>query len=641
MRYLKSSRWSDQIVAWYGADNESGVLAMTEVHYGQAADNVADLRLRLQQMAPQYREAGLPPQLVQAIGTDYSPPTNSSAFLAAWAAQTPAGVLPPMSYSTFKEALAALDVKAPGLKRVRGERPNLWYIEGAPPHHRLFESLRDGARALPAAETWSTWRALVEGSWAAYPSAQLDAAWLNLTLNDHGIAGEPTPRNFSLPEWFVNERSPPQWDLVYQDKWARAAQAGRDLTATAQAFLAGRVNTSAAPTAAVATAVVFNALSWIRNAPAAAVVAPCPAGGAGGLVLTDAETGATVPAQIAAGDATNCTLVFTAMSMPSLGYKSYFAMPGKGAAVTASHASLPVPGSPWTTPYTNAFYSITPAPGGIASMRDLASGAELFDTSALLAGEWVALSYTGMGASETREYAHAFANATSFERLSNASTPERAAWSCIESGPVRVVFATAPVTTRHSRVALELTIYTTMKRVDLRVSLRDWDSAFGIANRIVFPLASRARNVTYAAPFGVVRVGLDEAEDGDDDVWLTKPGPEVPLFERAWAIHPREIADWMHAEGDASGAGVLISTSVGVMDFSDCTGLYDSARAVLEPELLMHTDSNRGESAVVWRDVRTSVASCGIHTTSNAPTHKHLSLPHAPSCTTIGRSLPA
>ena len=208
IRYLKSSRWSDGVVAWHGADDASRVLAMTEVHYGQANPTVADLELRLQQMGPLYRAAGLPPVAVQALGTDYSPPTNFSDFLSAWSSQP---AQPAMTYSTFERALRALDVDAPNIKHVRGERPNLWYIEGAPPHHNLFTSLRDGARALPAAETWATFRSLVEGGFSiSYPETELGVAWLNLTLNDHGIAGEPTPKNFSLPPWFVNEASPDQ-----------------------------------------------------------------------------------------------------------------------------------------------------------------------------------------------------------------------------------------------------------------------------------------------------------------------------------------------------------------------------------------------------------------------------------------------
>jgi Glycosyl hydrolases family 38 N-terminal domain len=133
MRYLKSSRWSDQTLAWCGADDVSCVLAMTEVHYGQANSNVGDIERRMQQMLPLYRAAGLPPVLVQALGTDYSPPTNFSDLFAQWAAADVNKTLPTMRYSTFKAALQALDVGAPALKSVRGERPNLWYIEGAPP----------------------------------------------------------------------------------------------------------------------------------------------------------------------------------------------------------------------------------------------------------------------------------------------------------------------------------------------------------------------------------------------------------------------------------------------------------------------------------------------------------------------------
>ena len=591
MRYLKSSRWSDQVLAWHGADDDSSVLAMTEVHYGQANANVADLTHRLAQMGPLYRAAGLPPVGVQAVGTDYSPPTDFSAFVAAWNVQ-PRNATPVLRYGTFHSALKALDVGAPNLKHVRGERPDLWYIEGAPTHHRMFDSLRGGARALPAAETWATWRALVEGSFAAsYPEATLGAAWLNLTLNDHGIAGEPTPKNFSLPSWFVNEASPDQWDLVYADKWARAAQAGLDIAAESQAFISAHVNTSAVvgapPAPGGAVVQVFNSLSWTRDAPVEAVMTPCaPRVGA----LTDATTGAAIDSQAAFDDASGCTLVFVVQDVPSFGYKTVVAAPGPSpAAAPSAVAAAPLaPGSPWTAPFTNAYYRITPATGGLASMVDLATGKELFDTSALLAGEWVSLTYTGMGASETREYAHAQAD-SSFQRLSQFAA---ATWSVLESGPVRTVFGTAPVQTNHSVVSLRLDVWAGLRRVDLRVHLGAWDSGFGVANRVSFPVRSSVRAVTYAAPFGVVRVGQDEAENGTDDTWLTSPGSDVPLFERAWAIHPREVADWMHAEGD--GVGVMLSSPVGVFDFVDCSGRYPATQPVLAPELLLHTDSNRG-----------------------------------------------
>jgi len=73
--------------------------------------------------------------------TDYSPPINYSAFFALWAAaaggDASGSALQRVAYSTFKQALPALDVPvgAPGLRHlcVRDERANLWHVEGCPP----------------------------------------------------------------------------------------------------------------------------------------------------------------------------------------------------------------------------------------------------------------------------------------------------------------------------------------------------------------------------------------------------------------------------------------------------------------------------------------------------------------------------
>lgn len=46
----------------------------------------------------------------------------------------------------------------------------------------MYDNLRAAARLLPTAETFWTWDALANGSWAAYPEALLDAAWLNISI---------------------------------------------------------------------------------------------------------------------------------------------------------------------------------------------------------------------------------------------------------------------------------------------------------------------------------------------------------------------------------------------------------------------------------------------------------------------------
>ena len=589
VRYIKSSRWSDNIQSYCGADDESCLLSFTEVHYGERDCTVADLSANLNDFFPKYAAAGLPPQAIQALGTDYAPPTNMSQFMHSWASQ--AAPHPAMRYSTFHTALKALDVHAPNLRRVKGERPNLWYIEGCPPHHNMCTYLREGARALPASELWSVFSslALTPGSWSSYPAAELSEAWLNLTLTDHGIAGEPTPRNFSsLPRWFINENSPPQWDMAYAEKWSRARDMGNLLSATARDAIAGALAPSAWPQGATHSFSVFNDLSWAREGPVEVVL--LAGQNCSGFSIVDAA-GAAVPSQPTDQQwEGQCALAFLAKAVPPLGYATFFLVPASSPPPPAQPGA-PAPSAPWTQPFSNAFYKITPGLGGIASLVHLASGLEVFNTSIYNAGEWMALEYTGMGASETRSYDHAVRGAA-FSKLSDFPS---ATWTCMEAGAVRTVFAIAPTATAHSSVSLILIAYADQPRLDLRLRLANWDSAYGVANRLAFPLATAARNVSYSVPFGVVRVGSDEAENRTDDVWLTNPGPEVEPFERGWAMHPREIADWMAAEGGGEGdIGLLISSSVGTFDWVDCSGAYPDTSVVLAPELMLHTNSNRG-----------------------------------------------
>ena len=59
---------------------------------------------------------------------------------------------------------------------------------------------RGAGRALPAAEAFASFRAMVERSWRGYPDAALREAWLNATLADHGI-GEEQKWTRRCPPW--------------------------------------------------------------------------------------------------------------------------------------------------------------------------------------------------------------------------------------------------------------------------------------------------------------------------------------------------------------------------------------------------------------------------------------------------------
>ena len=506
---------------------------------------------------------------------------------------------------------------------VTGERPNLWWCENSATHHRMWSSYREAGRLLPAAESFASFAALTAGGWAGYPTAALAAAWLNVSLADHGISAEPTPKGQGLPSWLLADGDPDTADALYAGKWAAAAATGATLLAGAQAALAAGVDASAtAPDTALLLLVVFNSLSWRRHDPVLDLPPPPALPGGGAATLFSADGATPVPLQITAEG----TMLFTA-DVPAFGFATFYLCwggaggDGAGAgeegskapsgdpgaatvqagesgtdAVTGTaHASSPRAATlpaPWTTPWSNAHFRLTPGLGGLQEVVDLASNTSLFDTRHYDVGEWMELQYTGMGASETRAYAAPWLNTSTFARLGRLGAPIN--WTCVEDGPVRTVFTSAELQTAHSRVQLRVEAYAALPRLDVRVRILDWDSAFGVVNRVVFPIATDQRNVSFATPFGVVRVGIDEAEVGFRDMWLQSPGPTVGAFERGWAMRPREVGDWIRAEGARSGGpGVTLSSSVGAFDWLDPTGAYPPEQPVLAPEMLLHTNSNR------------------------------------------------
>ncbi len=158
-----------------------------------------------------------------------------------------------MQYSTARRFFEAFDVKTAKLETVTGERPGLWlYIHGPDPslgHHRRPAK---PARLLPAAEAFSTVRALLEGSFARYPAARLAAAWEAAIYPDHGWGGK---------EGQVTDR-------LFRKKYEFARDEGRAMLQEALTAIASRIAVD--PTKGVPI-IVFNPLSWPQTGPVRAV----------------------------------------------------------------------------------------------------------------------------------------------------------------------------------------------------------------------------------------------------------------------------------------------------------------------------------------------------------------------------------
>lgn len=72
-----------------------------------------------------------------------------------------------------------------------------------------------------------------------------------------------------------------------------------------------------------------------------------------------------------------------------------------------------------------------------------------------------------------------------WNRTVNSTNP---IWRMVESGPVRTVFVTDAVSTMHSQVSLQIVLWANLRRLDMTLTLNNWDDAFGVANRFVLPL---------------------------------------------------------------------------------------------------------------------------------------------------------
>ena len=221
--YLVISRYHEGFYRWASPDGSS-VLAYSPGHYGNAsailnaapAEGIKAVAATLEKWTPYYAERRLPPVFPLLNSVDFSKPTDFGGLIAAWNEERrrPAGgSAPALAYASAREFFEAFD--APGIKldTVTGERPDLWlYIHG-PTHHEAIAAHREAGALLPAAEAFSTFRSLLEGSFRDYPARELQEAWEAAIYPDHGWGGK---------EGQVTDR-------LFRKKYEQARDTGRRL----------------------------------------------------------------------------------------------------------------------------------------------------------------------------------------------------------------------------------------------------------------------------------------------------------------------------------------------------------------------------------------------------------------------------
>ena len=213
--------------------------------------------------------------------------------------------------------------------------------------------------------------------------------------------------------------------------------------------------------------IVFNDLSWNRDGYATVDISHLK-----GLnwVVTDSE-GEKIPTQLVSADGKK-ELVFSLTDMPSIGYKTFVIKKGKREA-----AKITV-GSNFCD---NPFYTVELGQGGITRLYDKTLAKEVFNTTAMVAGDLFHMGYNGTGAGE-----FVIITPPNYGGMERAHQKE-SVWKLIESGAVYAKFQSEFAMDTFS-VRQTITVFHQNKQIDLEYTIPDWPGVHNRQLRVMFPL---------------------------------------------------------------------------------------------------------------------------------------------------------
>lgn len=549
--YMLISRHKPSVQYWYSPDG-SRVMSWSMGQYsvnhsfGKAfvsdfQDTVDFINGDLKGWVGEYAQRKMPPHFAYLWSADYIPPKDFDQLISKWGDMREAGAAAPsIQYSTPEQFLDAIAAANPALEEIAGERPNIWlYIHG-PTHHHAITAKREAGVLLPAAEMFTTIESLLSGSFADYPVHEFELAWANSIYDDHGWGGH----NGHIT------------DEVFRQKLERARLQADGLLTRATTAIASRVRPGKGT-----PVTVFNVLSWQRTDPVR-IALPMQAGA---FRLVD-DKGQTVPYQrVSPTVGIDAEFSFVAADVPSIGYRTYYVVPGEKAA-----AGAPAGVTVAADQYENSFYRMTLAPGGIKSLFDKTLGKEVLRTERVLGAEVVMLDSVGNGAGEFGSVQQP-TTVGDYERTSSYK-PE---WQITESGPVCTVY-TFTQQLKYVLLVQRLVCYHTLQRLDVEIGFYNWTGEKSREYRMMLPVnVKQDARIAYEVPMGVVEVGTSEVKGAVTDAPVyegfdTLYGQYVrgPAYLDDCAdVHPREVQNFISAVGD--GVGVTMSSSVAVCDWID------------------------------------------------------------------------
>lgn len=552
------------------------------------------------------KEMNLGNNMPFVVGHDIMMPNNYRSRIDSWNQAAQEKGLPVMKYQTMQQALEAAFAGNVDFSKntLEGEWPNKWFYENGASDNNAFMNQRDAGRFLTAAETLAVLRATITGNFAEYPAAKIEEIWREIEFSCHGYA-------------------PAACVTKFRKHYQSAFDAAKGLYDENLEWLLAQINVDLDKGLPVA---VYNELSWERDD---VVIMDKPNGIGKVFKLVD-ENNKEVAYQLAKGD----RIVFVAEAVPSMGYKTYYL---KNNVAPAKYAGNETVGNAWSSKYANDYYELTPATdgGGLTSIIDKENNSQsLFATDKFLIGEVVDFKYTGLGAGEQRQIWQPQAPASLKDKFSG--------WTCVEAGPVRTVFETRAASTDRGPIALRVTTYQNLKKVDFDIKLENLDNKEQRQIRLMFPVGTGSMfnknpekrgsdkieyyyvdnsdvKVTYEVPFGAVTVGdevqtkfskfNDNTKIGGNakqaTVYADQEGMEnyggSTMKKGSWDLgeaavgnrmnegtRPREVQNWIRASGNTDDFSVTISTFNLGWDYQDATR-NPVKTPVLQPVLISNT----------------------------------------------------
>ena len=459
--------------------------------------------------------------------------------------------LPPFKYGNMNTCLNTIKANSSKIKKISGERPDVWlYIHG-PSHHFAISASRKADILLPDAEKFAAINGLIEGNFRNYNADKFNEAWLAKIYPDHGWGGKGGEIT----------------DRLFLSKFVKAREDASALLDGALQRITSKIDFKGTGVPLV----VFNGLNWKRNDPLSFQYSFAK-GESFGINIVDANK-KPVNTQLSEmqyfddGSLRSCKVSFIAKEIPSVGYSTFYINPVKQAEKISTLTFNP--------DFENQFFSIRFGKGGIEKLVDKSTGKDVIETSKFKLGEVFTMRSFKHGAGEFSEVQQ-----PSMEEFDKTGYYETT-WEKVSDGPVSTSFKfRQPV--RYAIVEETVIIYHQIKRIDFEIDLKNWQGILYREFRAAFPLNMNSPKITYEVPMGVVEVGKDELKGAAGNIYLS----ECKL------THPRSMTDWVNASDNQFGA--TISSSVVAFDYLDPTPNPTPA-TLIQPILMASRQSCHGE----------------------------------------------